>query len=165
MVLCCCRYAGVLIHGAVLVQVRWCPHSWCCAGAGTLVSSFMMLCWSRYAGVLIHGAVLVQARWCPPSWCCTGAGTLVSSFMVLCCGSTTRSASRGRAFALNLLVAFLQFATFIFIVGWVWSITWGMAFVQLARQYPSFSYLSLRGRKYFPSRISPGIHDNQEKIT
>lgn len=36
------------------------------------------------------------------------------------------------AFLLNILAGFLQMVTFIIIVGWIWSILWGMNFVQLA---------------------------------
>jgi len=61
-----------------------------------------------------------------------GVGTLLSSFACLCCGST-RLDSPGKAFCLNLVSAILQMLTFLLIVGWIWSIIWGMNFVQLAR--------------------------------
>ncbi|GAB1609625.1 protein SPEC3-like [Argonauta hians] len=60
-----------------------------------------------------------------------GLGTLLSAFTVFCV-EKTRISSRGRAFCLNLLSAFLQMITFIIIVGWIWSIIWGMTFVSLA---------------------------------
>lgn len=60
-----------------------------------------------------------------------GLGTLISSFTVFCCGSTNVS-SRGRAFCFNILSALLQMITFIVIVGWIWSIIWGMTFVTLS---------------------------------
>jgi hypothetical protein len=40
--------------------------------------------------------------------------------------------SRARAFCLNVLAAILQLVTFVVIVGWIWSILWGMTFIQLA---------------------------------
>lgn len=61
-----------------------------------------------------------------------GTGTLLSAFSVFCCGTTTRISRPVVACLLNILSALLQLATFLLIVGWVWSITWGMAFVQLA---------------------------------
>ncbi|KAJ8308381.1 hypothetical protein KUTeg_013255 [Tegillarca granosa] len=60
-----------------------------------------------------------------------GFGTLISSFTVFC-GSTTRIQKRAHAFGLNVLAALLQMITFIVIVGWIWSILWGMNFVQIS---------------------------------
>ncbi|KAL5008677.1 hypothetical protein ScPMuIL_014258 [Solemya velum] len=71
------------------------------------------------------------------AFCCVinilipGFGTLISAFSVFC-GSTTRIGKRFHAFCLNVLCALLQMLTFIFIVGWIWSILWGMNFVQLS---------------------------------
>lgn len=61
---------------------------------------------------------------------CTG--TLVSAFSVFYSGTSTRLKSKARAFAINVVVGLLQLATFVIIVGWIWSILWGMTFVQLA---------------------------------
>ena len=61
-------------------------------------------------------------------------GTLVSAFSVFCCGTTTRISRPVVACLLNIVSGLLQLTTFLLIVGWVWSITWGMAFVQLACQ-------------------------------
>ena len=66
---------------------------------------------------------------------CVRTGTLVSAFSVFCCGTTTRIGRPVVACLLNIVSGLLQLATFLLIVGWVWSITWGMAFVQLACQY------------------------------
>jgi len=63
--------------------------------------------------------------------CAPGVGTLLSSFMVFCCGPT-RIKSPCRAFGLNIVCGLLQMVTFVIIVGWIWSILWGMNFVQLA---------------------------------
>jgi len=61
---------------------------------------------------------------------CTG--TLVSAFSVFYSGTSNRIKSKARAFAINVAVGLLQLATFVIIVGWIWSILWGMTFVQLA---------------------------------
>ena len=59
-------------------------------------------------------------------------GTLVSAFSVFYSGTSTRVKSKARAFAINVIVGLLQLATFVIIVGWIWSILWGMTFIQLA---------------------------------
>jgi hypothetical protein len=61
-----------------------------------------------------------------------GLGTLLSSFTVFCCGSTRLGPSPWKAFGYNIIAALLQMITFVIIVGWIWSILWGMTFVQLA---------------------------------
>lgn len=60
-----------------------------------------------------------------------GLGTIISAFTVFC-GCPTKIEKRMNAFLLNILAGFLQMVTFIIIVGWIWSILWGMNFVQLA---------------------------------
>ena len=57
-------------------------------------------------------------------------GTFISAFTVLCCGYTETTTCK--AFFWNLFAALLQALTFIFIVGWIWSISWGMTFVTLS---------------------------------
>ncbi|XP_045187273.2 protein stum homolog isoform X1 [Mercenaria mercenaria] len=63
-----------------------------------------------------------------------GVGTLISAFTVLC-GAPTALNRKTAAFLFNLLSAFLQMVTFIIIVGWVWSILWGMNMVTLAMNW------------------------------
>lgn len=78
-----------------------------------------------------------------------GLGTLISSFCSCCCGQP-RNGSRLRAFGLNLVSALLQMLTFVVIVGWIWSIVWGMTFVQLSlatkesKQRPDIPYFVRR---------------------
>ena len=60
-------------------------------------------------------------------------GTAISAFAALC-GAPTMIKRKVKAFLLNLLSAFLQMVTFLIIVGWVWSILWGMNMVQMARK-------------------------------
>uniref|UniRef100_A0A0M3I4X7 Transmembrane protein n=1 Tax=Ascaris lumbricoides TaxID=6252 RepID=A0A0M3I4X7_ASCLU len=42
--------------------------------------------------------------------------------------------TRSRAVGMNLLSGFLQFITFPLVVGCVWSIIWGVLFIQIARK-------------------------------
>ena len=67
------------------------------------------------------------------------AGTLISAFSVFCCGRT-RISEPLHAFGLNILSAVLQMLTFIVIVGWIWSILWGLTFVQLSGMSPALVY-------------------------
>lgn len=69
------------------------------------------------------------------------AGTIISAFTVFC-GCPTKIEKRMNAFLLNILAGFLQMVTFIIIVGWIWSILWGMNFVQLASKLSRVFYLS-----------------------
>ncbi|XP_052768698.1 protein stum homolog [Mya arenaria] len=63
-----------------------------------------------------------------------GIGTLVSAFAVLC-GAPTMLNKRVPAFFLDVLSAFLQLITFFVIVGWVWSILWGMNMITIAMNW------------------------------
>ncbi|KAL4238157.1 hypothetical protein ACF0H5_002868 [Mactra antiquata] len=63
-----------------------------------------------------------------------GCGTLISAFTVLC-GAPTALNKKVPAFLYNVLSAFLQMITFIVIVGWVWSILWGMNMVTIAMNW------------------------------
>lgn len=60
-----------------------------------------------------------------------GLGTFVSAWTTLC-GCKTGLGAPAKAFGLNILSAFLQMVSFVLIVGWVWSIIWGMNFVQIS---------------------------------
>ncbi|CAF0789770.1 unnamed protein product, partial [Didymodactylos carnosus] len=57
--------------------------------------------------------------------------TLISSFSVFCCGKHEYEKNI-LAFFYNILAAILQIATIFLIVGWIWSIRWGLIFIQLA---------------------------------
>lgn len=59
------------------------------------------------------------------------SGTLISAFTVFCCGKHDYEKNIV-AFLYNLLAAILQSATMILLVGWIWSIRWGILFVQLS---------------------------------
>ena len=63
-------------------------------------------------------------------------GTFLISFTALC-GAETNSKKPNRCldFLLNVAAAILQLATAILIVGWIFSISWGMNFVNLASEY------------------------------
>lgn len=62
-----------------------------------------------------------------------GTGTLITAFACFCCGYP--EVRPVLAFFWNLLAAILQMLTFVFIVGWIWSIIWGMTFMSLASEY------------------------------
>lgn len=58
------------------------------------------------------------------------AGTLLSIPLCLCC--PTRHSHICKAILFNLLAGLLQVLLFLLIVGWIWSILWGMNMVTLA---------------------------------
>lgn len=60
-----------------------------------------------------------------------GIGTLISSFTVFC-GARTEYDTNWRAFGFNLLASILQLVTAIIVVGLIWSIMWGVIFINLA---------------------------------
>ncbi|GAB6021096.1 hypothetical protein CHUAL_003729 [Chamberlinius hualienensis] len=62
-----------------------------------------------------------------------GIGTLLSAFTVFCCGKTECETKR-QGFILNVVAALLQLVTLIIIVGWLWSIAWGIIFVKIAKK-------------------------------
>ncbi|CAF3746156.1 unnamed protein product [Rotaria sp. Silwood1] len=57
--------------------------------------------------------------------------TLISAFAVFCCGKHDYEKNIV-AFFYNILAAILQSATIFLLVGWIWSIRWGILFVQLS---------------------------------
>lgn len=59
-----------------------------------------------------------------------GIGTLVTAFACFCCRSEYES--KGEAVCNNVLAGFLQLVTTIILVGWIWSLYWGILFVSLA---------------------------------
>uniref|UniRef100_H2Y0U8 Uncharacterized protein n=2 Tax=Ciona intestinalis TaxID=7719 RepID=H2Y0U8_CIOIN len=58
----------------------------------------------------------------------------MASFSVICCAEVSqKSSGKGGTFCLNFWVGWLQMITVFFVLfGWVWSIVWGVAFVQAA---------------------------------
>uniref|UniRef100_A0A336MXS2 CSON009633 protein n=1 Tax=Culicoides sonorensis TaxID=179676 RepID=A0A336MXS2_CULSO len=84
----------------------------------------------------------------PMAWVCLvfnvlvpGLGTIISGCLCLCFGHPRFSASdnwRGRigTFVINIIVGISQAFTIIFcLVGWGWSIWWGMMMVELAKKH------------------------------
>ncbi|XP_078492930.1 protein SPEC3 [Ciona intestinalis] len=79
-----------------------------------------------------------------PMWCAVtclfvncllpGFGTIMASFSVICCADVSqKNSGKGGTFCLNFWVGWLQMITLFFVLfGWVWSIVWGVAFVQAA---------------------------------
>jgi hypothetical protein len=68
-------------------------------------------------------------------------GTLISAFAVFCCGKHDYEKNIV-AFFYNLLAAILQSATIFLLVGWIWSIRWGILFVQLSGRIQNIESLS-----------------------
>ncbi|XP_038075709.1 protein SPEC3-like [Patiria miniata] len=66
-----------------------------------------------------------------------GIGTIAAGFSVFCCGNPGQSQSgKFGTFCLNFWVGILQLLTcWIFLVGWIWSIMWGAAFLGLSADY------------------------------
>ncbi|CAF3623341.1 unnamed protein product [Rotaria socialis] len=60
-----------------------------------------------------------------------GTGTLITAFAVFCCGKHGYEKNIV-ACLYNLLAAILQSATIFLLVGWIWSVRWGILFIQLA---------------------------------
>ncbi len=59
------------------------------------------------------------------------SGTLISAFAVFCCGKHDYEKNIVACFY-NLLAAILQSATIFLLVGWIWSVRWGILFIQLS---------------------------------
>ena len=59
------------------------------------------------------------------------SGTLISAFAVFCCGKHDYEKNIV-ACLYNLLAAVLQIATIFLLVGWIWSVRWGILFIQLS---------------------------------
>ncbi|XP_011637838.1 dentin sialophosphoprotein, partial [Pogonomyrmex barbatus] len=110
---------------------------------------------SKIPDVLVeHNSVMRGAIPCLPvplAWFCLvwnvllpGTGTVWSGLFNLCTGQPRFSAvagvkSRLGAFIVNLIVGVGQLFTVLFcLVGWGWSIWWGVTMVRLARKYKRF---------------------------
>uniref|UniRef100_A0A1I7XIL8 Frizzled domain-containing protein n=1 Tax=Heterorhabditis bacteriophora TaxID=37862 RepID=A0A1I7XIL8_HETBA len=59
---------------------------------------------------------------------------MFSAFSVLCCADSSCE-SRLTSFGTNLLAAFLQLITCPLVIGFIWSIIWGVLFIQIARKW------------------------------
>ena len=84
----------------------------------------------------------------------SSSGTFISSWTCLC-GCQTKLGKPAKSFGLNLLSALLQMVSFVVIVGWVWSIIWGMNFVQIASE-------SRRKEKYQELREKKELEEKAE---
>ncbi|GFQ75960.1 hypothetical protein TNCT_408081 [Trichonephila clavata] len=62
---------------------------------------------------------------------CITRGTLISAFTVFC-GCTTEYQEKRQSLWYNLLAALLQLLMCPIIVGWIWSILWGITFVNIS---------------------------------
>jgi len=68
------------------------------------------------------------------------SGTLISAFAVFCCGKHDYEKNIV-AFFYNLIAAISQSATIFLLVGWIWSIRWGILFVQLSGRIKKYKYI------------------------
>ena len=68
-------------------------------------------------------------RFQPVPSLCVRSGTFLSGLMVFCWGPSEYK-TRGQTLGWSLLTGLLQLITLPIVVGWIWSIKWGVAFVQ-----------------------------------
>lgn len=63
-----------------------------------------------------------------------GVGTIIAGASVFCCGNIGASgSSKLGTFCINFWVGIAQlFTVWIFLLGWVWSIMWGVAFIAVS---------------------------------
>jgi hypothetical protein len=81
------------------------------------------------------------------------SGTLISAFAVFCCGKHDYEKNIV-AFFYNLIAAISQSATIFLLVGWIWSIRWGILFVQLSGRMKNATIENSK-QKDFDSLICP----------
>ncbi|KAF8778250.1 protein SPEC3-like [Argiope bruennichi] len=60
-----------------------------------------------------------------------GTGTLISAFTVFC-GCSTEHPDKRQSLLYNLLAALLQLLLCPIVVGWIWSVLWGITFVNIS---------------------------------
>ncbi|XP_033188631.1 mechanosensory transduction mediator stumble [Bombus vancouverensis nearcticus] len=125
-----------------------------------------------------HNSLMRGAIPCLPvplAWFCLvwnvllpGSGTVWSGIFNLCAGQPRFSAvagvkSRLGAFVVNLMVGVGQLFTVLFcLVGWGWSIWWGVTLVRLARKYKRFKASEAanndpEARGGEPAALPPGV--------
>jgi len=75
--------------------------------------------------------LVVAVALCVVNFVLPGIGTLISGFTVWC-GCKSECESPKEACAKNVLAAFLQIVTTVILVGWIWSIFWGVQFINEA---------------------------------
>lgn len=60
-----------------------------------------------------------------------GSGTIISVFAILC-GCKTEHGSKRKSTMISLMAAFLQLVSAPIVVGWIWSVLWGITFVNIS---------------------------------
>lgn len=90
------------------------------------------------------------------------SGTLMSGFSVLCCSKVRlKDQTKQKVVLVNSWVALLQFITaFILLLGWIWSIVWGMSFIEYSRKFNRTRYLPFY---YKDIKSNPIFGINREK--
>jgi len=68
-----------------------------------------------------------------------GIGTIMAGFFVFCCGNPGQEgAGKVGTMCINFWVGLLQIGTvWFFLLGWIWSIMWGAAFIGMSADYHS----------------------------
>ncbi|XP_031565276.1 uncharacterized protein LOC116300534 [Actinia tenebrosa] len=67
-----------------------------------------------------------------------GTGTIISGFVAFCLSEEEPMYDKMAVLCINCFVGLAQLATVVFMmIGWIWSITWGCAFVGLSTKYRS----------------------------
>ncbi|KAH9509051.1 hypothetical protein Btru_048891, partial [Bulinus truncatus] len=66
-----------------------------------------------------------------------GTGTITAGVSLMCCSrARPAGSSKSHCMWVNIGVGAVQFfLTFIFLMGWIWSIVWGLAFLTIAREF------------------------------
>ncbi|ESO82979.1 hypothetical protein LOTGIDRAFT_169804 [Lottia gigantea] len=64
-------------------------------------------------------------------------GTFIAGLSILCCSRLRhKNGTKSNVVWVNSYVALLQFlTTFLFLLGWIWSIMWGVAFLSVSEYY------------------------------
>ncbi|KAK2174440.1 hypothetical protein NP493_801g00006 [Ridgeia piscesae] len=89
-----------------------------------------------------------------------GLGTFLSGLSVLCCGLVRPSGGDIlNVIWVNSWVALLQFfTTVIFLFGWVWSIVWAFAFLDLSKEYEGLLAERAKERRDEAAHVSTVSH-------
>eukprot|EP00043_Microstomoeca_roanoka_P020991 m.2546 g.2546 ORF g.2546 m.2546 type:complete len:174 (-) comp1851_c0_seq1:222-743(-) len=102
-----------------------------------------------------------------------GFGTIIAGFLALCGAANpgSESTSAAATFCMNLLVGFLQILTIaFFLLGWVWSILWGILFITQSSQWgrrpvvttTTYPPASSQGVRYSSSAIQPPTYTQSQ---
>lgn len=74
--------------------------------------------------------------------CSKNKGTLISSFSIFCCAKH-KCETNLKAFLINFFAFILQLCSAVILIGWVWSIKYGILFVHLSSRKNIFKFFFL----------------------